>query len=181
MDFINLSSHIMVFLSLYFEVFFLLSYMGRKKTVDVKTLDYLPPVTILIPCFNEEKSVVGTINSVLDLNYPKENMQIIVIDDGSTDNTYNEVLKHFKINPIVEIYKKENGGKFTALNFGIEKAKHRFIGSLDADSYVEKESLRRCAFWSMFFGLCIIVEGIVAIISGFWNLSIISLKDSFST
>lgn len=132
----------MVFLSLYFEVFFLLSYMGRKKTIDVKTLDYLPPATILIPCFNEEKSVVGTINSVLDLNYPKENMQIIVIDDGSTDNTYNEVLKHFETNPVVEIYKKENGGKFTALNFGIEKAKHQFIGSLDADSYVEKESLR---------------------------------------
>ena len=142
MDFINLSSHIMIFLSLYFEVFFLLSYMGRKSTPNIKTLDYLPTVTILIPCFNEEKSVVGTINSVLNLNYPKENMQIIVIDDGSTDRTYDEVLKHFETNPIVEIYKKENGGKFTALNFGIEKAKHQFIGSLDADSYVEKESLR---------------------------------------
>lgn len=142
MDALNLISHIVVFLSLYFEIFFLLSYMGRKKMTDTTIDAYLPPVTILIPCFNEEKSVVGTVNSVLDLNYPKANMQIIVIDDGSTDSTYNEVTKNFEGNPCVEIYKKTNGGKFTALNFGIEKAKHQFIGSLDADSYVEKESLR---------------------------------------
>lgn len=141
MDIVTLISHITVFLSLYFEIFFLISYMS-KKTENKDALDFTPGVSILIPCFNEEKSVVATIQSVLALDYPKENMQIIVINDGSTDNTYGEVLKHFKNHPQVEIYTKENGGKFTALNFGITKAKHAFLGSLDADSFVEPNSLK---------------------------------------
>lgn len=142
MDPISLISHVVVFLSLYFEIFFLISYISRQKGESLEETLFTPPVTILIPVFNEEKSVVGTINSVLALNYPKELMQVIIINDGSTDNTYNEVLKHFENHPQVEIYTKENGGKYTALNFGITKAKHDFIGSLDADSFVEPQSLQ---------------------------------------
>ncbi len=141
MDKISLLGHIVVFFSLYFEIFFLITYLSKDKKID-STFEFTPPVSILIPCFNEEKSVVATIHSILALDYPKEKIQIIVIDDGSTDNTYSEVVQHFQNKSSIEIYRKENGGKYTALNFGLTKAKHEFIGSLDADSFVDEKSLK---------------------------------------
>ncbi len=142
MDLYSLSSHIMVFLSLYFEVFFLFSYLSRDKQDAAHDETFTPAVSVIIPCFNEEKSAVKTIQSVLALDYPQENIQIIFVDDGSTDNTLATVTEAFKGNPQVEVYHKENGGKYTALNFGLEKVRHAFIGSLDADSFVDPKSLR---------------------------------------
>lgn len=142
MNIYSLISHIMVFLSLYFEIFFLLTYLSKKKYKTDTSEPFAPPVSIIIPCFNEENSAIKTINSVLNLDYPKENLHIMFIDDGSTDKTFQKVTTAFKDNPQVEIYKKENGGKYTALNLGIEKSKYGFIGSLDADSFVDPKSLK---------------------------------------
>ncbi|MEM2131061.1 MAG: glycosyltransferase, partial [Candidatus Woesearchaeota archaeon] len=102
-----------------------------------------PYVSIIVPAFNEEKTIAKTLKSLLNLNYQKEKLQIIVVDDGSTDKTYEiafEVKKKYKAKNL-EIYKKENGGKGTALNFGLKKAKGYFVGALDADSFVDKNAL----------------------------------------
>jgi cellulose synthase/poly-beta-1,6-N-acetylglucosamine synthase-like glycosyltransferase len=145
MTILSLTSYAAVFLSLYFGIFFLLSYAGKKSPIqgkDYKTGPFTPPVSIIIPCFNEEKSVVKTIHSILSLDYPPNALQIIFVDDGSTDKTFEVVEAAFKNHPQIELYRKENGGKFTALNFGLEKVKHEFVGSLDADSFVTPKSLQ---------------------------------------
>jgi cellulose synthase/poly-beta-1,6-N-acetylglucosamine synthase-like glycosyltransferase len=65
----------------------------------------------------------------------------MIIDDGSTDNTW-KVAEKFKNKPQVEMYHKENGGKYTALNFGLSKITTDLVGCLDADSYVDKDALQ---------------------------------------
>ncbi|MES2223612.1 MAG: glycosyltransferase [Patescibacteria group bacterium] len=132
-----------IFFSLYFEVFLLISlFESKKKRKELSTLEYyFPPVTILIPIWNEESTIVDTVESLLNLDYPKDKLHIMVIDDGSTDRSL-EALQKFKGHPIVEVYSKPNGGKYTALNFGIEKMKTDFVGCLDADSFVDKNALK---------------------------------------
>ncbi|MFM2384084.1 MAG: hypothetical protein RIQ72_656 [Candidatus Parcubacteria bacterium] len=99
-----------------------------------------PTVTILVPVFNEEKTVENTIHSLLALEYPKDKLNITVVDDGSKDNTWSLVQK-FKDHPQIILHKKENGGKYTALNYGITHSTSEFIGCLDADSFVDSKAL----------------------------------------
>ncbi|MEW6528386.1 MAG: glycosyltransferase family 2 protein [Candidatus Micrarchaeota archaeon] len=94
-------------------------------------------VSIIIPAYNEEKTISKTIESVLKLNYPKEKLEIIVINDGSTDKTA-EFVKTFKE---VVLINKKNTGKANSVNIGIKKAKGEFIATLDADSFVESNAL----------------------------------------
>ncbi len=103
------------------------------------TRDY-PSVTILVPVFNEERTVENTIESLLGLEYPADKLFIMVVDDGSRDNTWNLVQK-FQGHPQILLHKKENGGKYTALNYGITNATSEFIGCLDADSFVDSKAL----------------------------------------
>lgn len=137
---------VFLFISLYFEVFLLILYIRHRR--DIKSETSLPQTlgsqllytSVIVPCFNEEETVDGTIESLLALNYPKDKLEILIIDDGSADGTWKHIQK-YKKNPQIRIYKKVNGGKHTALNFGITKAKGEIIGCLDADSFVEKSAL----------------------------------------
>lgn len=124
----------------------LLTFLGwGKKPVVVKTkrvYGSLPAVSIIVPCYNEEKTVEKTIDSLLALDYPKNKLSILVIDDGSTDNTWNVVSKYKDIENI-KLYQKENeGSKFAALNFGLARAEGTIVGCLDADSRVDVGALR---------------------------------------
>lgn len=138
--------NILIFLSVYAQVFFFITFLeNRKKIVTRKgkiTLNNYPGVTIAVPSFNEENTVEKTVNSLLGLNYPKDKLQIFLIDDGSTDGTWN-VINKFTNYPNIKIFRKENGGKYTALNLGLENLKTDFFGCLDADSFVDSESLIR--------------------------------------
>jgi cellulose synthase/poly-beta-1,6-N-acetylglucosamine synthase-like glycosyltransferase len=107
-------------------------------------LTNFPTVTIIVPCFNEEATVDSTIKSLLEMNYPRDKFNISIVDDGSTDNTW-QYIEKYAGHPQIEIYKKANGGKFTALNYAIERSKADLVGCLDADSYVHKNALRRIA------------------------------------
>ncbi|MFZ5501618.1 MAG: glycosyltransferase, partial [Candidatus Micrarchaeota archaeon] len=71
---------------------------------------------------------------------PKDKLEIIIIDDGSTDNTY-KVAKAFE-GPNLHVFTKENGGKGAALNFGITKAKGELVATMDADSYLTPSTIR---------------------------------------
>jgi cellulose synthase/poly-beta-1,6-N-acetylglucosamine synthase-like glycosyltransferase len=100
-----------------------------------------PTVDIIVPCFNENSTIIATINSILDLNYPKDKLKVMVVDDGSIDDSL-KTLEVFKDNPQVQIHHKKNGGKYTALNFGIENSHSDLFGCLDADSFVDKDALK---------------------------------------
>jgi cellulose synthase/poly-beta-1,6-N-acetylglucosamine synthase-like glycosyltransferase len=133
-----------LFLSLYFEVFLLITYFEKREEIhkakSPNLLEY-PTLTIMVPVWNEEKTVSGTLHSLLNLEYPKEKLKVLVIDDGSTDNT-KEVLKEFDGNPQISIIHKQNGGKFTALNFGLEHSQSELVGCLDADSFADPQALK---------------------------------------
>ena len=137
-----------LFLTLYMEVFFLITFFEERLKLAHRPLNpelsHYPSTTIIVPCWNEETTVSKTVVSLLDLNYPKDKLNIFIVDDGSTDHTW-EVIQKFKDNPQVTLIKKENGGKHTAVNLAIQESTSELVGCLDADSFVEKNALREMA------------------------------------
>lgn len=139
--------YVLLFISLYFEVFILLTYLELRPIIkheDKKALEktvHYPTVTIMVPCWNEETTISKTLHSLLNLNYPADKLEIMAIDDGSTDRTW-EVLQTFASYKQITLVHKENGGKHTALNFGLSQSTSELIGCLDADSYVDKDALK---------------------------------------
>ena len=131
-----------LFLALYFEVFLVLTFFDgdarRRRVLTAPAI--FPSVSIIIPCYNEETTVAATTESALALDYPKEKLSVILVDDGSTDKTP-EIMERYRANPQVLIIKKENGGKHTALNAGIAASTSEFVGCLDADSFVSPGAL----------------------------------------
>jgi cellulose synthase/poly-beta-1,6-N-acetylglucosamine synthase-like glycosyltransferase len=137
-----------LFLATFFEVFLMITLLENNKKLRRENVSMddeptvFPTTTIVIPCFNEESTVDGTIQSLLNMDYPHGRFNIIVVDDGSTDKTW-QYIQRYSDHPQIKIFQKENGGKYTALNYGIERSKSDLVGCLDADSYVDKETLRR--------------------------------------
>lgn len=146
-DFHSILLYCSLFISLFFEVFILVTYFEvRQEIEDEKRLlakgpTHFPSVTVIVPAFNEEKTVGATIKSLLRLDYPKNKLQLILVDDGSTDETL-QVFNKFKNHPQVKIISKENGGKHTAVNAGLAMVETELMSCLDADSFVTPETLR---------------------------------------
>ncbi|MBI2046091.1 MAG: glycosyltransferase family 2 protein [Parcubacteria group bacterium] len=137
-----------LFFSLYFEIFMLITYLERRKILHERvrlptdTHAGLPGVTIIVPCYNEENTLTKTVESLLNVDYPKDKLHILAINDGSTDDTA-LVLKKYIGHPQIKVINKENGGKHTVLNLGIARATTDFVGCLDADSYAKPDALIR--------------------------------------
>lgn len=143
-----------LFISLFFEVFLLITYLEVREEItreDALIARFLsnphsgaisPSVTIIVPCFNEESTVTATVKSLLRLDYPKDKLSLILVDDGSTDGTYKSLLK-FKEHPQVKVMQKENGGKHTAVNLALESVTTDLVGCLDADSFVSTDALKK--------------------------------------
>lgn len=135
-----------ILMGLFITIFTLLTVYenwGRHRTQSLRKKE--PRVCIIIPCYNEAGTVAKTIESLLELDYPKKKLEIMVIDDGSTDDTY-AVAKIF-VKRGVKVYKKKNGGKHTALNYALEKTNADFVGALDADSTVAPDALRKIVWY----------------------------------
>lgn len=131
----------LAFIGLFGTSFYILSLFSFYKT-PVKLSSEIKTVSIIIPAYNEEKSIVKTIKSALSLNYLKDKFEIIIVDDGSEDNTYALAKKYESAtHPIVKVFSKKNGGKGSALNLGIKNSKSEIIVSMDADTFVEKNAL----------------------------------------
>lgn len=111
----------------------------EKKIVRSIQLHY-PPVSILIPAYNEEITVVKTIESLLALDYPA--LELLFIDDGSKDDTLALVTEAFKSNDKVRVITKPNGGKASALNYGISLSNYEFIVCIDADTQLNKDAIK---------------------------------------
>jgi|SRR3989344_714655 len=124
--------------------FYIINLLTYYKTKKKPSPSIKKTVTIIIPAYNEEKSIASTINSAVSLNYSKENLEIIVIDDGSKDKTY-EIAREFisDKNQKVRVFTKPNGGKGSALNLGIKKAGGEIIVTMDADTIVHPDSLKK--------------------------------------
>lgn len=124
--------------TLYIYSFFLLILFKNRKTLFKHNLldKNFPLLTLLVPAYNEEDNIAKTIKSLLNCKYPKDKLEIIVIDDGSKDKTV-EIAKQFP----VKLIQKQNTGKADSLNQGIKAAKGEFIGVVDADSYPEEDAL----------------------------------------
>lgn len=131
-------------LTVYGYINFIKSLKERKK-IDEMNFDY-PTCSILIPAHNEEKVIANTIESMLKFNYPKEKLQIIIINDGSTDSTKEIIRSFVDKDSRIELYdipKGEGGkGKSRTLNLGIRIAKGDVIAIYDADNTPDENSLR---------------------------------------
>lgn len=134
-----------LFIALYFEVFLLIAFLEKsyEKKPENKSLP-LPKATVIVPCYNEEVSIDRTVASLLALEYPKDKLEIFLVNDGSTDGTLQKI-QAYTANPQVRVFSKENGGKHTALNLGISHASGDIIGCLDSDSTVAPNALREVA------------------------------------
>jgi len=101
-----------------------------------------PKVSIVIPVYNEsEKILESTVWCVLNSNYPKSKLEVIIIDDGSKNDSCKKVYEKYKTQG-VKLYKKENGGAADAKNYGIKKANGELIGTVDSDSFVAPDTIR---------------------------------------
>lgn len=133
--------YLFLFIALYFEVFSLVTLLEKRPAKRrARRPSRYPTVSVIVPCFNEEKTLARTIRSLLALEYPADKLSLFVVNDGSTDGTF-AIARRFAKYPQLKVFSKENGGKFTALNLGIAHAKSELIGCLDADSFVDSRAL----------------------------------------
>jgi len=102
----------------------------------------LPLITVLIDTYNYGRFIEEAIESVLAQDFPQEQMEILVVDDGSTDETAERVSKY---GDRLQFFSKPNGGQASTLNFGFERARGEIVALLDGDDYWLPGKLRRVA------------------------------------
>jgi cellulose synthase/poly-beta-1,6-N-acetylglucosamine synthase-like glycosyltransferase len=112
----------------------------RKKKKSISSL-IKPKVSIIVPAYNEEVHAVRNVQNLLKSNYP--DYDIIFINDGSQDNTYEVVKEAFAGNNRVKVLTKPNGGKSTALNYGIANSKSEIVVCIDADTQLMKDAISK--------------------------------------
>ncbi|KHF38455.1 polysaccharide deacetylase family protein [Halalkalibacter okhensis] len=115
--------------------------MKHKRNSQKITFNrgYNPFVSILIAAYNEEKVIRQTIQTILKSNYP--HFEVIIVDDGSKDQTSEVIGTHFGSNSKVRLINKINGGKSSALNVGLLEAKGEIIVTLDADTIITEDAV----------------------------------------
>ena len=145
-------------------------YAKKIKYAELKEIFKIhnyKPITLIVPAYNEENGIVESVQSLLQLEYP--DYQLIVVNDGSTDDTLQRLFKHFQIRqvsfspfyeleckPIKAVYlspaypnliviDKENGGKADSINAAINISNNPLITVIDADSILERDSLLKIA------------------------------------
>ncbi|MFH0860955.1 MAG: glycosyltransferase [Candidatus Altiarchaeota archaeon] len=131
------------FFSLYVAVFWILVLVERMVNVsEEKNVGYSPYVSVIVPAYNEEKGIAKCIDSLLKLDYPNEKLEIIVVNDGSKDDTksicesYGDKIRFIHL-------EKNSGNKAVPLNIGLKKARGGIVACLDADSIVESDTLKK--------------------------------------
>lgn len=102
----------------------------------------LPPVSIIIPAYNEARVLAEALDSLFALDYPE--YEIVVVDDGSTDGTLDvaSLYEGSERKVPVRVLTQANAGKAAALNLGIRRSRHPFVFCMDADSRLEPDTLR---------------------------------------
>jgi len=129
------------FIGLYFSLFWFLILLFDSKPNSKKKIKKFPYVSIILPMFNEEESIERTLNSIYALDYPKKKLEIICVNDGSTDNTL-KILKKLNKTLNFKLINQKNQGKYAALNNALNKINSEYFACFDADSFTEPNSLK---------------------------------------
>ena len=180
-----------VYLALnYISLYAIVGYMRdhRAEYLPKSLTGYQPPVSILVPAYNEHSTIVSSVRSLFNLNYPQ--FEIVVINDGSTDHTAQEIIREFQMAEFPEAYRqriptkevhkiyasarypqvrlvdKENGGKADALNAGINCARYPIICTMDADCILQSDSLHRVVRPFLEDPKTVAVGGVVRVLNG---------------
>lgn len=135
----------------------------RMDRLGVIPTNLEPPISVLVPAYNESATISATVYSLLQLQYPR--FEILVINDGSSDDTLEVLKREFSLEPfpqvarnelrtapVRQVYRstttrnlkvidKENGGKADSLNAGIDAAHYPLFCGIDADSILQRDSL----------------------------------------
>lgn len=173
----------------FFSVWFYQKRIGYAGLLEVRESPVTPPVTVIVPAFNEETSILLTVESLLELDYPAK--EIIVVDDGSTDRTLANLVERFELIqmdliyrprlpatmptaffhnphlPMLTVVSKPNGGKPDALNVGINLSRSPYFCTVDADCVIEKDALLRLMYPVIRSGVnTVLSAGIVRILNG---------------
>jgi len=141
--------------SLIAAAFLLSRYLFGAFYRDVKVNPhYTPPVSIIIPCFNEEEWIHRTIQSCMNQDYPADRLEVIVVDDRSTDRSVERIQETVdRLHREAERFATrerlrmavlpQNGGKRVALVTGVRMAKHDLVVFVDSDSFLEPDAIRQ--------------------------------------
>jgi len=160
---INLAYLFLNYVSAYQIVRYMREYRANYLPAGLR--EYQPPVSIILPAYNEETSVVSSVRSLLKTSYPE--FEIVVVNDGSSDRTRDALIEAFGLVKVPEAYRtrlqtepvhgvyasarcpqvrmvdKANGGKADAINAGINCVRYPLFCVVDADSILQPESLSR--------------------------------------
>lgn len=169
----------------------LLSYdrrVRRRQISDLISNVTFRPISVIVPAYNEQQTIVSNVNSMLGLAYPE--FEVIVVNDGSIDKTMERLLTSFSLFPVpnanrqilktkavrsvyrsidhpnLMIIDKENGGKSDALNAGINVSSYPLFCSIDADSLLDSDALLRIAKPFVDDDRVVAAGGIVRVING---------------
>jgi cellulose synthase/poly-beta-1,6-N-acetylglucosamine synthase-like glycosyltransferase len=179
------------YLLLYMVSFIEISDYTRREIYsglsELFTSNYAPPVSIIVPAYNEEATIAASVRSFLALHYPL--FEVVVVNDGSKDKTIEVLREEFnlsesdqpvriqlKTQPIRTVYAspaerlivvdKENGGKADALNAGICAASYPFVCCIDADIILDEDALLRVSRPMIESSNVVAVGGIVRVANG---------------
>ncbi len=125
----------------------LMGLIALRAKPKEKNYAYTPFVSIIVPAYNERKVIAKRLENLLSLNYPKDRYEIIVVESGSTDGTYEAVQKVVELNPnrtpgLKLLHEGERRGKASAINLGKQHAEAEIILVTDANSTFEGNALR---------------------------------------
>ncbi|MFA5887170.1 MAG: glycosyltransferase family 2 protein [Candidatus Nanoarchaeia archaeon] len=137
---------ILYVISMFFLIFWLLNFMEKGIDREKEKLDKYPAVTITMPVLNEGDTVRQTLLSAIALDYPRNKLEIIVVNDGSTDKTreiVEKVIWQHRETRIKLINHIKNKGKGESMNEALKIAKGEFFTCLDADSFIESKALKK--------------------------------------
>lgn len=179
------------------SMLYLPKFLREHSTEDMSPLhaDFEPPVTIIVPAYNEAATIASSVSALMQLEYPE--YEIIVINDGSTDNTLDVLIDKFSLHPFPEVYHikletkpvttiyrstkfanirvidKINGGKADSINTGINASYYPLYCCVDADSVLERNSLKKVVRPFIEDPETVASGGVVRILNG------CSVKDGF--
>ena len=148
--------HVSDFLTALFLVFLVLGFlrlvfmyilMIREKRAENRRIyapidaETAPAVSVIVPAYNEEVNIVRTVDNLKQQDYPA--LHIYLVDDGSKDHTLGKVMEKFGNDGKVTVLAKKNGGKASALNYGIAACKTDFVVCVDADTQLQADAVSR--------------------------------------
>ncbi|GAB4167781.1 MAG: glycosyltransferase family 2 protein [Calditrichia bacterium] len=119
---------------------FILSNISNNKIIATELNQKLPTITFIIAAYNEEKVIEEKINNTLNLNYPKEKMEVIIVADGSNDRTV-EIVKSYISDSVKLLYHPARKGKTAALNRAFKSAENEIIIMSDANNMFKEDAL----------------------------------------